>query len=367
MDAFKNKLKVPFPECYNDSEAFFAHIRRRGQGVGMKRILIVATGGTIASLKNEGGLKPELDVDDLIRLSGIRSDECIVEGVLVMNIDSTNMTPGRWFEIAEAIYKRYDDYDGFVVTHGTDTMAYTSAALKYIFKHLNKPIIVTGSQYPITEEYTDAIQNFTDAVRFAMEELAGVFIVFDGNLIAGTRAIKVKTRSYDAFESVNFPNVATIKHHKISYNPLVSDQFRRRKDRAACRMRTKYNDRILVLKLIPGMYPDIFDYIRENYKGVIIESFGIGGIPNDDRNLSRKIVELVEAGIAVVLTTQCLEEGVEFGIYEVGNQIPTDKVIYAGDFNTEALVAKTMIGMGSYDTIEALKAYIETPSTYKHE
>lgn len=333
--------------------------------MGMKKILIVATGGTIASLKHDGGLKPELDVTDLIRFSGIRSEECILEGIMVMNIDSTNMTPGRWFEIADAIYKRYDDYDGFVVTHGTDTMAYTSAALKYIFKHLNKPIIVTGSQYPITEEYTDAIQNFSDAIRFAMEELAGVFIVFDGNLIAGTRAIKVKTKSYDAFESVNFPNVATIKHHKIAYNQYVIEQFKKKKSRGVCRIRTKYNDRILVLKLIPGMYPDIFDYIRENYKGVIIESFGIGGIPSDDRNLSHKIVELVEAGIAVVLTTQCMEEGVEFGIYEVGNQLPNDKVIFAGDFNTEALVAKTMIGMGSYDTIKDLKAYIETPSTIK--
>ncbi len=333
----------------------------------MKKILIVATGGTIASLKHDGTLKPELDVKDLIRFSGIKSDECLLEGIMVMNIDSTNMTPGRWFEIAEAIYKNYDSYDGFVVTHGTDTMAYTSAALKYIFKHLNKPIIVTGSQYPITEEYTDAIQNFSDAVHFAMEELAGVFIVFDGNLIAGTRAIKVKTKSYDAFESVNFPNVATIKHHKITYNAYVIDQFRKKKNHAACKMRTKYNDRILVLKLIPGMYPEIFDYIRQNYNGVIIESFGIGGIPNDDRNLSYKITELVEAGVAVVLTTQCMEEGVEFGIYEVGNQLPTDKVIFAGDFNTEALVAKTMIGMGNYDTIEELKAYIETPSTVKKE
>lgn len=333
----------------------------------MKKILIVATGGTIASLKHDVGLKPELDVADLIRFSGIKSDECILDGIMVMNIDSTNMTPCRWFEIARAIYEKYDEYDGFVVTHGTDTMAYTSAALRYILKNLNKPIIVTGSQYPITEEYTDAIQNFSDAIKFAMEDIAGVFIVFDGNLIAGTRAVKVKTRSYDAFESVNFPNVATIKHHKVNYNLYVANQFTKSENPGQLEMFTKYNDRLLVLRLIPGMYPEIFDYVRSNYSGVIIESFGIGGIPSEDRNLSNKIAELVDAGIAVVLTTQCMEEGVEFGIYEVGSMIPTDKVIFAGDFNTDALVAKTMIGMGNFESIADLKAYIETPTTIKGE
>ncbi|MCX7773821.1 MAG: L-asparaginase 1, partial [Clostridia bacterium] len=125
-----------------------------------------------------------------------------------------------------------------------------------------------------------------------------------------------------------------------------------------------YNDRILVIKMIPGMHTDIFDFIKAHYDGVIIESFGLGGIPDNGSNIAGKINELIEDGIVVVLTTQCLEEGVEYGIYEVGSKLPQDKVIIAGDFNTETLVAKTMIGMGSYKTIEALKAYIETPYTY---
>ena len=182
-------------------------------------------------------------------------------------------------------------------------------------------------------------------------------------MIAGTRATKVRTKSYDAFESVSFPIVARIKHQKVLYDNRVSDQFLQKDHTEALKIRTEYNDRILVIKLTPGMYTDIFDFIREHYDGLIIESFGLGGIPDNERNISGKINELIEAGIVVVLTTQCLEEGVEYGIYEVGSQLPKDKVIIAGDFNTETLVAKTMIGMGSFQTIKEIKAYIETPYT----
>ncbi|NLU53023.1 MAG: asparaginase [Clostridiaceae bacterium] len=328
-----------------------------------KRILIIGTGGTIASKKHPTGLRPELEIDDLIRLSGIPQDKCHIEGITIMNIDSTNMTPDRWIDMARCIQKNYENFDGFVITHGTDTMAYTGAALTYIFHNLNKPVIITGSQYPITEEYTDAIQNLTDAVYFAMENIKGVFICFDGSLIAGTRATKIKTKSYDAFESVNFPIVARIKHQKVQYDSRVLGQFLPDDETPPLEIRTSYNDRILVIKMIPGMHADIFDFIREHYDGVIIESFGLGGIPNNEYNIAGKINELVEAGIVVVLTTQCLEEGVEYGIYEVGSQLPQDKIIIAGDFNTETLVAKTMIAMGSFKTIEEIKEYIETPYT----
>lgn len=331
----------------------------------MKKILIIGTGGTIASRKHTMGLRPEIGIDELIRLADIPHEKCHLEGITVMNIDSTNMTPSGWVSIANSISEHYELFDGFVITHGTDTMAYTSAALTYILHNLNKPVIITGSQYPITEAYTDAVQNLTDAVYFAMEGIKGVFICFDGALIAGTRAIKVKTRSYDAFESVNFPVVARIKHQKVQYDNCVLSQFLQDEKPGVLEVRSVYNDRILVIKLIPGMHPDIFDFIRENYDGVIIESFGLGGIPDNEYNIAGKIRELIDVGIVVVLTTQCLEEGVEYGIYEVGSQLPRDKVIIAGDFNTETLVAKTMIAMGSFKTIDEIKEFIETPYTIK--
>ena len=330
----------------------------------MKRILIIGTGGTIASIKHSQGLRPEIEISELIRMSSIPQDKCYLEGITIMNIDSTNMTPDRWISIATCIKENYSQFDGFVITHGTDTMAYTGAALTYIFCNLCKPVIITGSQYPITETYTDAIQNLTDAVYFAMEDISGVFICFDGNLIVGTRAIKVKTKSYDAFESINFPIVGNIKHQKVQYDNRVLNQFIHKDKNDNLDIRTLYNDRILVMKMIPGMHTDIFDFIKEHYDGVIIESFGLGGIPDNERNISKKINELIESGIVVVLTTQCLEEGVEYGIYEVWSKLPKDKVIIAGDFNTETIVAKTMIAMGNFKTIEEIKAYIEKPYTY---
>jgi L-asparaginase len=115
--------------------------------------------------------------------------------------------------------------------------------------------------------------------------------------------------------------------------------------------------------MIPGMHTDIFDYVKTRYDGIIIESFGLGGIPENETGIAAKISELIDAGMVVVLTTQCLEEGVEFGVYEVGNRIPRDQVILAGDFNIETLVAKTMIAMGSFKTIPEIKTYIETPYT----
>jgi L-asparaginase len=330
----------------------------------MKRILIVGTGGTIASKKHDLGLRPELTIDELVKLINIPKDICSLEGTTIMNIDSTNMTPDKWFIIANHIKQNYEIFDGFVITHGTDTMAYTAAALTYIFYNLNKPVIITGSQYPITEAYTDGIQNLTEAVYFAMESISGVFICFDGDLIAGTRATKIKTRSYDAFESVNFPVVAQIKHHKVKYETRILDQFLQKEKFDPLEIRRKYNDRILVIKMIPGMHTDIFDFIKEHYEGVIIESFGLGGIPNNEYSIAIKLNELIEAGIVVVLTTQCLEEGVEYGVYEVGSLLPQDKTIIAGDFNTETLVAKTMIAMGNFNTIEEIKEYIEKPHTY---
>lgn len=330
----------------------------------MKRVLIIGTGGTIASKKYDLGLRPELKIEEIIKHVNIPKDICSLEGKTIMNIDSTNMTPDKWFVIANHIKQYYELFDGFVITHGTDTMAYTAAALTYIFHNLNKPIIITGSQYPITEFYTDGIQNLTEAVYFAMENITGVFICFDGDLIAGTRATKIKTRSYDAFESVNFPVVANIKHHKVLYDTRIKDQFLQKENFNPLEIRTKYNDRILVIKLIPGMHADIFDFIKEHYDGVIIESFGLGGIPDNEHNIALKINELIETGIVVVLTTQCLEEGVEYGVYEVGSLLPRDKTIIAGDFNTETLVAKTMIAMGNFYTIGDIKKYIEKPYTY---
>jgi L-asparaginase len=287
-------------------------------------------------------------------------------GKTIMNIDSSNMTPRRWLSIAEHIAGEYGRYDGFVVIHGTDTMAYTSAAMTYLLQGLNKPVILTGSQYSMIDSGTDAIQNLHDSILVAEEDLAGVFIVFDGKVINGTRAIKIKTRSYDAFKSVNYPLVAEIKHNRIKYEASVRQVFAKSPESADAGGRPPVlvpalEERMLVLKLFPGLQPGIFEYIKENCKGVIIEGYGTGGIAADIMDLSSKVRELVEAGIVVAITTQCLEEGVDLQIYEVGRKLPLDKIIYTWDMNTDALVPKLMWAMAKSSEFDAIKRLVETP------
>lgn len=177
----------------------------------LKRILMVGTGGTIACKSSEDGLKPLLTSEELLRYVPDTKEFCKVDSLQVINIDSTNMQPRYWLMIAETIEKHYEDYDGFVVCHGTDTMAYTAAALSYLVQNSRKPIVVTGAQKPIDLEITDARTNLSDSLRFASCDKAyGVTIVFDGKVIAGTRGKKEKTKSYNAFSSINFPYIAAI-------------------------------------------------------------------------------------------------------------------------------------------------------------
>ncbi len=330
-----------------------------------KNILIVATGGTIVCASSDNGLLPHYNVDDLLECILPSNAHHSIAGKMVMNIDSSNMTPQYWLTIAKAIEEEYDHYDGFVITHGTDTMAYTAAALTYILEGLGKPVIITGSQYSMADSETDAIQNLNDAILFASENLAGVFIAFDGLLINGTRAIKAKTKSYDAFKSVNYPPDAGVKHNRISYNQSVCNHFRKityhnQGATGPLEVAQRIEENIFVLKLFPGLDTGIFDYLKQNMKGVIIESYGIGGVSSEIFDIATKVRELTEAGIAVVLTTQCLQEGVNFHVYEVGRSLPLDTIIYGKDMNTEALVAKLMWALGKTTDPTEVKTLVET-------
>lgn len=331
----------------------------------MKNILILATGGTIVCSDNGQGLRPHYTVDDLFEYIQPRFVDWSVTGKTVMNIDSSNMTPKHWLAIAQNIVEEYDNYDGFVITHGTDTMAYSAAALTYLLQGLNKTVVLTGSQYSMADSKTDAIQNLNDSLMLSGEDIAGVFIVFDGKVINGTRAIKIKTRSYDAFESVNYPLIAEIKHHRIMYCEQVKHQFEKVRNRLgsslpAPALVNSLEERLLVLKLFPGLDPHIFSYIQENYRGVIIESYGTGGISTETMDLASKVEELVKAGIIVTVTTQCLKEGVDLQVYEVGRKLPLDKIIYAWDMNTDALVPKLMWAMAKSTEFTEIKRLVET-------
>ncbi|OXM86065.1 asparaginase [Paenibacillus rigui] len=328
----------------------------------MKKLLLLATGGSIASVQGEEGLSPRMDAHDLLSFMKDNNPDYEIESKLLMNIDSTNMQPESWIKIAEAIYAEYEHYDGFVITHGTDTMAYTSAALSYMLQNVNKPIVLTGSQIPINFKKTDAKKNVMDAIRFACEEIGGIYVVFDGRVIRGTRAVKIRTKSYDAFESINHPYVAHIHDAEVKYVSAMVPKHA--KGQKKIKLDTSLSPDVFVLKLIPGTKPELFDYLKLLYKGVIIESFGIGGIPFQGRDLLPKINDLVASGVAVVITTQCLEEGEDLNLYEVGRKVNQDRIILSGDMNTEAIVPKLMWSLGKGVDLTQVKQLMETPLYY---
>lgn len=318
--------------------------------------MLLTTGGTIASLEGENGLVPEMKAEEILsHLPGLNS-LCQIDSKPLMNIDSTNMQPEYWADMAKSIYEKYNDYDGFVITHGTDTMAYTSAALSYMLQDVDKPIVITGSQIPIAFKKTDAKRNISDAVRFACEDIGGVYVVFDGRVIQGTRAIKLRTKSYDSFESINYPYIASIHEDDIKYNK----SFHSPKNKEI-KLDTSLCTDVSLIKLHPGIKPEFFDFLKNQCKGIVIESYGSGGIPFQGRNILQKLNELTECGISVVITTQCLEEGEDIDIYEVGRKVNQNVIIRSRNMNTEAIVPKLMWVLGKTQDPQKVKEMMETP------
>ncbi|KKB75181.1 asparaginase [Bacillus sp. TH008] len=322
----------------------------------MKKLLLLTTGGTIASVEGENGLAPGVKAEELLSYLSDDHKNYTIDCQSLMDIDSTNMQPEHWVKMAEAVYENYGRYDGFVITHGTDTMAYTSAALSYMLQNVDKPIVITGSQVPITFKKTDAKKNIKDAVRFASDGIGGGYVVFDGRVILGTRAIKLRTKSYDAFESINYPYIAFIHDQEIEYNKRVPEA-----KQEPIAFDTSLNTDVCLIKLHPGLKPEFLDCLKGSYKGVVIESYGSGGIPFEKRNILDKVNELIDSGIVVVITTQCLEEGEDMSIYEVGRRVNQDAVIRSRNMNTEAIVPKLMWALGKNGDPHEVKKIMETP------
>lgn len=317
-----------------------------------KNILLIATGGTIASKKTIDGLAPVITSDELMAYVPEIKEFCNVETMQLFNIDSTNIQPEYWTLISETIENVYDKYDGFVISHGTDTMAYTASALSYLIQNLDKPIVITGSQKPINAEITDARKNMLDSFRFVCEkDVRGIYIVFDGKAIIGTRARKIKSKSYSAFESINFPVAALIDDKRIS------KYIRNEELKEEVKFYKKIYPSIFLLKLAPGMEPDVLDYIGEKYEGIVIESYGVGGLPFlDKRNFLEKLGTLSENGKIVVVATQVMLEGSDMDVYEVGiKALKHYNVLQAYDMTIESAITKLMWIMGETKDFERVK------------
>lgn len=330
----------------------------------MKRILLIATGGTIASAAGEDGLAPAYDAGELLSYIEEAKELCEIETISLISVDSTNLQPESVQTIAETIADNYADYDGFVVTHGTNTLGYSSALLTYMLTNIKRPVVVTGSQVAIDQPYTDAKQNIFAAVKFAQEEVPGVFVAFNNKLIRGTRAVKVRTKSLAGFSSINAPCVAEIKLGEVIYNYQYNDKYEimNINPTQTFELKTDLNTDVFVLKLHPGLTGDILQFIKKNYAGVVIETYGLGGVPEQgDYDLLAEIEKLTAAGIAVVVTTQCLEGGIDLELYDLGRKLARQKVIPVQDMTTEAAVGKLMWALGNCDNYDQVKNLMQIP------
>ena len=308
----------------------------------MKNILMIGTGGTIASEMTPSGLTPELNSTQLLSFVPRIGEMCHVDCVQLYSLDSTNIRPAHWLGVARAVRENYDRYDGFVISHGTDTMAYTAAALSYLIQGSPKPIVLTGAQKPIWFDGTDSKRNLTD-----------VQIVFNGKVILGTRARKTCSKSFQAFSSVNYPDLAVVQdEHLLQYmrcacypSPVFYDAL---------------DDKVGLLKLIPGTPAAVLEFMLDRFDGLVIESFGVGGLPEYEGDAS--YFDIIHRGIAlgklVVMTTQVPNEGSNLAVYHVGGRLKSAlRLLEAYDMTTEAAVAKLMWIMGQtrdFDEAERL-------------
>lgn len=336
----------------------------------MRKILILFTGGTIASLKTKAGLEPVLNAEQILSHLPDISAEIELDSRQICNLDSTNMNHHIWLKLVESIEENYDKYDGFVICHGTDTMAYTAAALSYLIQNPAKPIVLTGSQQPIQMEITDAKKNLFDSIMYAADrESGGVVVIFDGKVIAGTRAKKTKSFSYHAFSSINFPYLASMQHGKIvRYIPREqalpsssgSVEEMQEAGNQGVKFYHKVNPRVYALKLTPGMNPSILNAVFQEYDCIVVESFGVGGIPDGIiEDFCRQMKQYRDGSKVVIMTTQVTYEGSNLSTYEVGKRIKGRfPYLEAYDMNFEAVFTKIMwiMGLGelSFPEIEAL-------------
>lgn len=308
----------------------------------MKHILMIATGGTIASRETADGLTPQLTSEELLAEVPELEQLCRIDTVQLMNRDSTNINSRDWLQMAACVREHYDGYDGFVLTHGTDTMAYTAAALSYLIQNNAKPVVITGSQKSIFNQDTDARENLRDAFLYACDDGAcGVHIVFDHKVILGTRARKMRTKSYNAFSSIDFPYLAVIQDRRIlRYLPMLPYE-------KPVRFYENLSDNVFLLKLIPGISPVLLPAIFEHYDAIIVESFGVGGIPASIKEPFYELCQKYPEKL-IIMCTQVSHEGSDMTVYEVGHEMKTlCNILESYDMTPEAVATKTMWLLGN--------------------
>ncbi len=329
-------------------------------------VLIIYTGGTLGMIHDKDGTLQPFDFASILdHVPSLRQLELNLTVIAFTRpVDSTNITPTEWQEIGSLIYEAYNDFDGFVVLHGTDTMAYSASALSFMIENLSKPIIFTGAQLPISSLRSDARENLVTALEIAAAKRNGkalvpeVCIYFDYKLFRGNRSKKVESLYFDAFESENYPALAesgviiNYTHPAILKSEIAGDVLLHR----------ELDENVAILKLYPGMTKAYAASVihTPGLKGLVVETFGAGNAPTADW-FTTLLASAIKKGVIVVNVSQCPGGRVMQGRYKTSKQLKEIGVVSGMDLTLEAAITKLMILLGEEGDQQKIGTLMQTP------
>lgn len=321
------------------------------------KICLLFAGGTIGMVRNTrtGVLQPAEDSSAILRIAPQLQKHLHLDFKMLANIDSSNMTPITWTEIANKIYQLYNDYDGFIVAQGTSTMAYSASAVSFALQNLSKPIVFTGSLIPLDELGSDGHNNLAYAAITATLDIAEVCIVLSNRIIRANRAKKYHESIVAVFHSPNFPYLGELSR------PVILHEWRKKRRKRELKFQPRFDSNISVLKLFPGFDPIILEKVIERKAhGIILEGFGPGNVPAEGKNsIIPQIEKAIAKGIPVIITSQMEKGSVNLTAYEPGFNALQAGAISAKDMTTEATVTKLMWALAQTKKIPEIKKIIE--------
>ena len=328
-----------------------------------KNILIINTGGTISSIKTPHGYEPTPGfVASVLKAHPALQHQDMPHFTICEYaplIDSSNITVAQWNHIAQDIEKAYQAYDGFVIFHGTDTMAYTASALSFMLEHLGKPVIVTGSQIPLSEARNDAIHNVMTSLWIAAHHpMPEVCIYFNQKLLRGNRSQKISSEQFSAFDSPNFSRLGTIGIQIELNHSLLLEQ-----PKEPFKVQLIEPHFIANFRLFPGFSSDVLASILSEsllLRGLILETYGSGNAQNNDPEFLQLLTEATQRGVIIVNCSQCPQGAVQMGQYATGHTLKQAGLISGFDMTPEAAHCKLLYLFSKYTDVSDIKGHAQT-------